>query len=155
MFSFFASAFACNRCRVTSISVTAMNVVAVAKEVCYSDVPVSQPTSDDNFDGVKQISSTICDIVSLIKFSNVVYDRLSAETVGNDGEALTYGVAYWSEQRRHLKVQAVNDDGSRTTLDANTLKAIKPDQSGLLVEVRFVATCPCALQIRLECPRIW
>jgi len=70
-------------------------------------------------------------------FSNIVYDRLSAQTAGNDGEALMHGVAYWSGQRLDLKVQAVNDDGSRTSLDEHTFKAIKPDESGSLLRFDF------------------
>merc|ERR550537_408577 len=70
-------------------------------------------------------------------FSNVVYDRLSAETTDNDGEALMQGVAYWSGQRLDLKVQAVNDDGSRTSLDSDTFKAIKPEEHGRMLKFNF------------------
>ena len=64
-----------------------------------------------------------------------MYDRLSAQTAGND--ALMHGVAYWSGQRLDLKVQAVNDDGSRTSLDEHTFKATKPDESGSLLRFDF------------------
>ena len=82
------------------------------------------PNADDNFDGCETNFKYELYNASLLDFSNSVYDRLSAEIAGNDGEALMHGVAYWSGQRLDLKVQAVSDDGSRTSLDENTFKAM-------------------------------
>lgn len=98
------------------------------------------PNADDNFQGCETNIKYDLYNASLMDFSNVVYDRLSAETEGNDGEALMYGVAYWSGQRLDMKIQAVNDDGSRTSLDSASFNALKPQENGNLLRFNFLGT---------------
>jgi hypothetical protein len=95
------------------------------------------PNADDNFDGCESGFKYDLYNASLLDFSNVVYDRLSTGLADNDGEALFYGVGYWSGQRLDIKVQAVDTDGSRTVLDADTFKAIKPHAEGRLLRFDF------------------
>jgi hypothetical protein len=75
---------------------------------------------------------------SLMDFSNVVYDRLSAGTE-NDGSALMSAVTWYSGFPLDMKVQAVDDDGNSIALTEDVFKAIKPEEVGSLVRFDFNA----------------
>jgi len=95
------------------------------------------PNADESFDGCDTSFKYDLFNASLFQFGNILYDRLSAETAENDGQALVLGVAYWVGQRLDMKVQSVDDDGNPVPLSANTFKAIKPHVEGRLLRFDF------------------
>ena len=95
------------------------------------------PNADDDFDGCDTSFKYDLYNASLLHFGNVQYDRLSAATADNDGEALIRGVGYWSRQRLDLKVQSVDSNGNQVPLSENTFKAIKPHVEGRLLRFDF------------------
>jgi len=82
---------------------------------------------------------------SLMDFSNVVYDRLSAGTE-NDGSALISEVTWYSGFPLDMKVQAVDDDGNGVSLTSDVFKAIKPEEVGSLVRFDFNAESSAKLR---------
>jgi len=95
------------------------------------------PNADDNFAGCDTSFKYDLYNASLLQFGDVAYDRLSAETNGNDGEALFRGVSYWSGQRLDMKVQSVDGTGAQVPLSSDTFKAIKPHVDGRLLRFDF------------------
>ena len=69
---------------------------------------------------------------SSISFSDVVHDRLSAETADADGEVLFEQVAWYDGVFLGLKVQAVDSNGDETSLTADVFKAVKSPQCSIL-----------------------
>mmetsp|Transcript_19268 Transcript_19268/g.51464 ORF Transcript_19268/g.51464 Transcript_19268/m.51464 type:complete len:768 (-) Transcript_19268:30-2333(-) len=74
---------------------------------------------------------------SLMDFSYVEYDGLSAETAGNDGEAVLQNVISLSGKPLAMKVQAVDGSGNRVALTENVFKAIKPEEVGSILRFDF------------------
>jgi len=52
----------------------------------------------------------------MMDFSQVVYDRLSDETLENDGEALFEQISSYGRSFITMKVQAVDDEGNKVAL---------------------------------------
>jgi len=75
---------------------------------------------------------------SLMDFTHVLIDQMSAETEGT-GEAVITGVGWWLGQRLDLYIQSVNEFGQRTPLGEDTFKAIKPQENGRLLRFDFQA----------------
>jgi hypothetical protein len=74
---------------------------------------------------------------ALMDFSQVVHDRLSDETLDNDGEALFEKISSYGSSYLALKVQAVDDEGNRVSLDGTEFIAIKPEEVGTLLRFDF------------------
>jgi len=74
---------------------------------------------------------------AMMDFSQVVHDRLSDETLENDGEALFEKISSYGSSYLALKVQAVDDEGNRVSLDGTVFKAIKPEEVGTLLRFDF------------------
>ena len=104
------------------------------------------PNADDDFDGCETNVKYDLWNASLLDFSHVVYDSLSAGTADNQGEALMWGVGWWSGQRFDLKVQSVDANGNRVPLDDKTFKAIKPHAEGRLLRFDFHGRAHARLQ---------
>ena len=108
------------------------------------------PNADDNFDGVEKSKYDLFNAYKL-DVSSVVYDKLSAETAGNDGDSLIYGMTHWTAARL---------DGSNCPQWRQSYffgcehVQSKPDHSGPFVEIRLLETCPCTLKICLDCTRL-
>ena len=102
-----------------------------------ADASLANCESDDRYDLYH---------ASLFDFSHVVYDRLSDETVDNDGEALFEKVSVYGTKFLALKVQAVDDDGNRISLSGDVFKAIKPEEVGSLLRFDFNAKSSAKLR---------
>ena len=66
---------------------------------------------------------------SLFEFSHVGYDRLSDESLDNDGEALVGKVSVYGTKFLALKVQAVDEDGNRISLSGSVSRVTSKDHS--------------------------
>ena len=79
---------------------------------------------------------------SMMDFSQVVYDRLSDETLENDGEALFQKISSYGRSFITMKVQAVDDEGNKVSLDGSVFKAQQcvewPEALGKSTHLRFV-----------------
>jgi len=75
---------------------------------------------------------------SLMDFTHVAVDQLSAETDGT-GEAVITEIGWWMGQRLDLYIQSVNEFGERTPLPENAFKALKPQENGRLLRFDFLA----------------
>ena len=76
---------------------------------------------------------------SLMSFSKVVHDRLSAETADSDSKVLFEEVAWLAGDYSALKVQAVGDNGDEKSLTEDVFKAIRPQGFGTLLRFDFKA----------------
>ena len=74
----------------------------------------------------------------MMDFSQVVYDRLSDETLENDGEALFEKISSYGRSFIAMKVQAVDDEGNRVSLDGSVFIAIRPEEAGTSDQTEFV-----------------
>ena len=53
----------------------------------------------------------------MMELSQVVYDRLSDETLENDGEALFEKISSYGRSFITMKVQAMDDEGNKVSLE--------------------------------------
>ena len=83
----------------------------------------------------------------MMDFIQVVYDRLSDETLENDGEALFEKISSCGMSFSAMRVQEVDDEGNRVSLDGSVSQytGYKPNNvwsglkhSGRALTLRFV-----------------
>ena len=91
--------------------------------------------ADDKFEAKRQSSAFFH--ASLLEFSSVVYDRMSARTGGHDGEASVWEVGLWSVQRFDMRVQSVDGFGNSVALSEGKFQATKLLASGSLLRTQF------------------
>ena len=98
---------------------TAVSGVDVSKDVCTGRSFVPMPMTI--LMGWKKSKYDLFNAYKL-DVSSVVYDKLSAETAGNDGDSLIDGMTHWTAARLEGS-NCPQYGGSRTSLDVNTFKA--------------------------------
>jgi len=145
--------FTCESVRYGEVS-SRQKALDIGDNICVGDNPVCNDLCCDGYEGSLGKSfpcphtpddHTGCDVAvkyndynsSLMNFKEVVYDRISAETLDKNGSALMRNVAYSGGVPLDFLVQSLDSSGNVVPLDDTVFKSMKPQEEGRLLRFDF------------------